>query len=117
MSNSRLVYSTESGRTCPTCGNPLSKCNCKKKNAPAQPTDGIIRIRREVKGRRGKTASIVSGFELDAGEIKEMARLLKRLCGTGGSVKDGEIVIQGDHRETIKAKLEQQGFNVKLAGG
>lgn len=117
MSNSRLVYSTESGRTCPSCGKASNKCACKKKPSQARPTDGIIRIRREVKGRKGKTASIVYGFELGAGEIKEMARQLKRLCGTGGSVKDGEIVIQGDHREAIKARLEQQGFKVKLAGG
>lgn len=117
MSASRLVYSTESGRACTACGKPASKCVCKKKRSQAQPSDGTIRIRREVKGRKGKTASIVYGFDLDADEIKEIAGQLKRLCGTGGSVKDGEIIIQGDHRETIKAKLEQQGLKVKLAGG
>lgn len=117
MSTSRLVYSTETGRICPACGKPVSNCACKKKGALPSPSDGIIRIRREVKGRGGKTVTIVYGFEFDTAEIKELAVQLKRLCGTGGSVKDGEIIIQGDHRETIKKKLEQLEFKVKLAGG
>lgn len=118
MSDSRLVYSTETGRICPSCGEPSTNCVCKKKkqSRPTQ-TDGIIRIRREVKGRRGKTATVVYGFEPEAGDLKELAASLKRLCGTGGSVKSGEIIIQGDHRDTIKSELTQQGFKVKLAGG
>lgn len=118
MSSSRLVYSTETGRVCPFCGKPAAKCICKeKKRAQHQPGDGIIRIRREVKGRKGKTATIIYGFEGGAGEIKMIAKRLKQLCGTGGSVKNGEIIIQGDHRETIKTELGKQGYQVKLAGG
>jgi translation initiation factor 1 len=117
MSASHPVYSTDSGRICPACGKPISNCACKTKGPPPSPGDGIIRIRREVKGRRGKTVTIVCGFESDIGEIKKLAVQLKRLCGTGGSVKDGEIIIQGDHREAIKKKLEQLAFRVKLAGG
>ena len=117
MSSSRLVYSTDSGRICPACGRPVPNCVCKKKGSHPSPSDGIIRIRREVKGRRGKTVTIVYGFGFDIGEIKKLSVQLKRLCGTGGSVKDGEIIIQGDHQETIKKKLEQLEFKVKLAGG
>ena len=118
MSSSRLVYSTESGRICPACGKPASKCDCKnKEQAASNQTDGIIRIRREVKGRRGKTATVVYGFAPDAGDLKELAARLKRLCGTGGSVKSGEIIVQGDHRDTVKSELVQRGFKVKLAGG
>ncbi len=103
MDNSRLVYSTESGKICPSCRRPLADCNCKKKKSRSQPNikiDGIIRVQREVKGRKGKTVTIVSGFQLADDELKNLATQLKRRCGTGGSVKDGVIIIQGDHRDT-----------------
>lgn len=118
MDSSRLVYSTETGRVCPSCGKPVAKCSCKKKMRPQRPQgDGIVRIRREVKGRKGKTATVIYGFEADTVEIKKIGTQLKRLCGTGGSVKNDEIIIQGDHRETVKSELTRQGFQVKLAGG
>ena len=118
MSSSRLVYSTEKGRICPSCGRAASNCNCNKKNRThRQKSDGIIRIRREVKGRKGKTATVIYGFDVGSAELKNIGKQLKRLCGTGGSVKNGEIIIQGDHRETIKTELGKQGFQVKLAGG
>ena len=118
MLKADLVYSTEKGRICTSCGKAVSKCTCKKrKHAHRLNSDGIIRIRREVKGRKGKTATLIYGFDADAAEIKKIATQLKRLCGTGGSVKNGEIMIQGDHRETIKSELTQQGYQVKLAGG
>lgn len=79
--------------------------------------DGIIRIRREVKGRKGKGVTTLSGFALDASELKQLAAKLKRLCGTGGSVKAGIILIQGDHRTALQAELSKQGYQVKLAGG
>ena len=81
------------------------------------PADGVIRIRREVKGRGGKTLTVASGFQLDEDGLKQLAAELKRRCGTGGSVKDGEILIQGDHRETLLAVLKQKGFAVKRSGG
>jgi translation initiation factor 1 len=117
MDNSRLVYSTDSGRICPSCKKPLAACTCKKQQAPSVPADGVIRIRREVKGRGGKTVTVASGFQLDDDGLKQLAAELKRRCGTGGSVKDGEILIQGDHRETILAELKKRGFAAKLAGG
>ena len=120
MDNSRLVYSTESGKTCPSCQKPVSECTCKKKKSRSQPDikiDGIIRIQREVKGRKGKTVTTVSGFQVNADELKNLATQLKRRCGTGGSVKDGVIIIQGDHKETLLSELKKQGYKVKLAGG
>jgi translation initiation factor 1 len=119
MDNSRLVYSTETGKICPTCQKPLSKCTCKKKKSKSQPNikiDGIIRVQREVKGRKGKTVTTVSGFQIANSELKNLATQLKRRCGTGGSVKDGVIIIQGDHRDTLITELENRGFKAKIAG-
>lgn len=120
MNNSRLVYSTEKGRICPRCGAAANVCRCRKQktaNVPDKAGDGIIRIRREVKGRKGKGVTTLSGFSLESGALKELAARLKRLCGSGGSVKAGVIIIQGDHRDTLKAELSRQGYKVKLAGG
>ena len=118
MDNSRLVYSTGSGRICPSCKKSLATCTCRKKQqAPLVPADGVIRIRREVKGRGGKTVTAASGFQLDDDGLKQLAAELKRRCGTGGSARDGEILIQGDHRETVLSELKKRGFAAKLAGG
>jgi translation initiation factor 1 len=120
MDNSRLVYSTETGKICPSCEKPFAECVCRKKKPGSQPNikfDGIIRIQREVKGRKGKTVTTASGFQASAGELKKLATQLKRRCGTGGSVKDGVIIIQGDHRETLLTELNKLGFKSKLAGG
>ncbi len=121
MKNSRLVYSTETGRICTVCGKPFGKCTCKKKkndNKPSgYPNDGIVRIRREVKGRKGKIVTVIFGLSLDDKELKAFAKILKKSCGTGGSVKDGIIIIQGDHREALLGDIKKQGYTVKLAGG
>ena len=121
MGNSRLVYSTESGRICPSCGRQTKKCTCKKKKTVKKqsiyPNDGIVRIRREVKGRKGKTVTAVLGLPLDDKKLQQLAKTLKRKCGTGGTVKVGIIIIQGDHRETLLKEIKQQGYTVKLAGG
>lgn len=121
MGNSRLVYSTESGRICPSCGRQTKKCTCKKKKTAKKqsiyPIDGIVRIRREVKGRKGKTVTAVFGVPLSDRKLKQFAKILKRKCGTGGTVKDGIIIIQGDHRETLFNEIKKEGYTVKLAGG
>lgn len=120
MANSRLVYSTESGQICPECQKPFSECICKKKKPKTRmktKPDGIFRIRREVKGRKGKTVSVIYGFQLDQNNLKTLAKQLKQRCGTGGSVKDDMIIIQGDHRETLMKLLKAQGHKVKLSGG
>jgi len=121
MSDSRLVYSTETGRVCPHCGRPVTLCRCKKKTAPqtAKPfaADGIVRIQRETHGRKGKTVSVIHGLSLAASELEALARFLKQRCGSGGTVQDGAIVIQGDHRPRLREELEKKGYTVKLAGG
>jgi translation initiation factor 1 len=107
--NSRLVYSTDTGRVSPPS----------QKRVPSSvvPNDGIVRIGRETKGRKGKGVTIISGLPGGEAELKTLAARLKRCCGSGGSVKDGMIIIQGDHRTTLEAELTRQGYRVKLAGG
>ena len=120
MNNARLVYSTETGWICPKCQKPIAGCICKRsrsKTQTAQETDGILRIRREVKGRKGKTATVVTGFDADDDDLKVLAKQLKQHCGTGGSFKGSTIILQGDHREKIQAFLTRKGHKVKLAGG
>ena len=120
MNNSPLVYSTESGKICPKCQKSIPVCTCKKKKSRSQTSikyDGIIRIQREVKGRKGKTVTTVSAFQLADDELKNLAAQLKRHCGTGGSVKDGVILIQGDHRDTLVTELKNRGFKAKISGG
>jgi translation initiation factor 1 len=105
--NNRLVYSTETGRI----------KEDKKQPEGTSHGDGIVRIRRETAGRNGKGVTTISGIPVTADELKNIAKQLKQICGTGGSVKDGVIEIQGDQREKIKAELEKRSFTVKLAGG
>jgi len=123
MNDSRLVYSTETGRICPECGRPAAACACKKgkadkpgKQGEVYPRDGVIRIRREVKGRKGKTVTAVFGLPLENEELQEFAKRLKRRCGAGGSVQDGVILIQGDHRQALLEELVKHGYAAKLAG-
>ncbi|MEZ8824336.1 stress response translation initiation inhibitor YciH [Vibrio amylolyticus] len=101
-----LVYSTESGRIKP-----------EETVAERPKGDGIVRIQKQTKGRKGKGVSIVSGLDLDDVQLKLVAAELKKVCGCGGSVKAGTIEIQGDARDKIKAHLEKKGHTVKLAGG
>ena len=110
MSNSRLVYSTDDGDR--RDDDPREK---RTAHGPQLPNDGVVRVFREKGGRRGKTVTVVRG--LTAADAPTVASDLKRHCGTGGAVKDGAVEIQGDHREKIAARLETQGFQVKLAGG
>jgi translation initiation factor 1 len=114
-----LVYSTETGRVrrCQHCGQPLAdggRCPCRAQTGRV-PGDGILRVRRETSGRRGKTVTTISGAS--PAHANQLARELKRLCGSGGSVVDGVIEIQGDHRAKIVAQLEASGLQVKSAGG
>ena len=116
----RLVYSSDAGRICPDCSQPVERCACSKrpKGDAARPAgDGVVRVRREVQGRRGKTVTTVTGVPLEDGELRALARKLKQRCGTGGTVKGSVIEIQGDHRDTLVQELEQAGYRVKKAGG
>ncbi len=104
--NSRLVYSTETGR--------IKEQRIPETSAPKN--DGIVRIRRETAGRNGKGVTTISGLTMSDVELKNLAKYLKQLCGTGGAIKDGIIEIQGDQRDKIKIELEKRGLTVKLAG-
>jgi translation initiation factor 1 len=115
-SNSRLVYSDGVGKICPQCAQPVKQCRCRKQQA-APPTDGIVRIQSETKGRKGKGVTLVTGLPLAGDELKKLAKTLKQKCGTGGTVKNGVIEIQGDHRDQLFELLQQQGYRVKKAGG
>ncbi|HHX83489.1 MAG TPA: stress response translation initiation inhibitor YciH [Pseudomonadaceae bacterium] len=135
MSSSRPVYSTDQGRLCPECGQATSACRCRKAASASKSTsksagktggatagarpagDGIVRVSRETKGRKGKGVTLVTGLQLPEAELKQLGSALKQLCGTGGTVKDGVIEIQGDQRDRLVAWLEQQGHKVKKAGG
>ena len=114
--NTRTVYTTASGRLCPACGKPASECACSRER-PNPQSDGIVRIRREVKGRRGKTVNTITGIPLHGEALLELAAALKKRCGTGGTAKDGVIIIQGDHRDILIAELEKKGYTVKRTGG
>ncbi|MEK6201964.1 MAG: translation initiation factor Sui1 [Desulfobulbaceae bacterium] len=111
-----LVFSTEQGRNCPACRQPLALCSCSKKPVVAS-SDGIVRVGRETKGRKGKGVTLVTGLPLGPEEMKKMALSLKKRCGCGGAVKDGVIEIQGDHRDMLLADLAAMGYKVKRAGG
>ncbi|MGO2333904.1 stress response translation initiation inhibitor YciH [Providencia sp.] len=105
-SNSRLVYSTDVGRI-----------EEEKIESERPKGDGIVRIRRETSGRKGKGVCVVTGLDLDDNALSLLAAELKKKCGCGGAVKDGNIEIQGEKRDFIKQLLEAKGFKVKLAGG
>jgi translation initiation factor 1 len=116
--NSRPVYSSDRGRLCPDCGRPVSRCSCpNKRRQAATPKDGIVRVGRETKGRKGKGVTIVAGLPLGEVELASLAKELKAKCGAGGSLKQGIIEIQGEHRDTIVRLLHDKGFTVKRAGG
>ena len=104
--NSHLVYSTDSGRI-----------KEQSKQDTITPSDGFAKVRRETKGRKGKGVITISGLGLDATGLKELAKKLKKTCGTGGSVVGEVIEVQGDKRDTIKQVLEKNGFKVKFVGG
>lgn len=118
--DSGLVYSSEHGRMCPHCGLPGKRCKCRKnprKHGSTVEGDGIVRVRREKKGRRGKTVTTLSGIPLLEADLKLLAADLKRRCGGGGSVKNGVIEIQGDHCDVLVEELEKRDFKVKRSGG
>ena len=110
-----LVYSTDTGRTCPGCGHPVNLCCCKGKSR--QPGDGVVRVIRQTKGRKGSGVCLITGVPLGEAELKKLAKQLKKKCGAGGAVKNGVIEIQGDQREILVDILIELGFRAKLAGG
>jgi len=114
--NSGLVYSTDHGRMCPACGKPIDQCVCSQ-NKPIAAGDGVVRVGRETKGRKGKGVTVISGVPLPESELKHLARELKARCGCGGTVKDDIIEIQGDLRDKLIEILQSKGYIVKRSGG
>ena len=117
--DSRPVYSTDSGRLCPGCAQPLALCRCKElARAAARPVgDGVVRVAREVGGRGGKVVTVVRGLPGTDAELAAIAKALKAACGSGGTLKDGVLEIQGEQRDKVVAWLQGRGFTVKRAGG
>jgi translation initiation factor 1 len=115
----RLVYSTDSGRitTCQVCGQPYKECRCDQSGQTTQKSDGVVRVRRDRKQRGGKTVTVIDGVVGSESELATLAQQLKKLCGSGGTVKEGNIEIQGDHCNKVISKLTSLGYKVKRAGG
>lgn len=115
-SGSVLVYSTETGRICPECAQAIGLCRCNQVDALA-PTDGIVRVALETKGRRGKGVTVINGVPLNTADLLALGKQLKAACGSGGTTKNGIIEIQGDHREVVIARLKERGWQIKRVGG
>ncbi|MEO8003732.1 MAG: translation initiation factor Sui1 [Betaproteobacteria bacterium] len=111
-----LVYSTEGGRMCPECRRSIALCVCGK-SKPAPATDGVVRVSRETKGRNGKSVTVIRGLALDSGAMTQLGKEIKSACGSGGTVKDGVIEVQGDHVDRVIAFLKGRALVVKRAGG
>lgn len=111
-----LVYSTEAGRMCPTCRRPVAQCVCKVQAKAVPQGDGTARVRLETKGRKGKGVTVVWGVPADEAALQQLGKQLKAACGSGGTVKDGQIEIQGDHVAQVMDVLRKHGYAVKRAG-
>jgi translation initiation factor 1 len=110
----RIVYSTDAGRVCPTCGWPSRDCRCGKAGADAPlPARIIAKLRMEKAGHGGKTVTVVFGLPQNGAFLKELCQDLKRACGTGGAVVDGTVQLQGDLRERVRSVLVEKGIAVK----
>ena len=110
-----LVYSTDSGRMCPDCRQSVTSCTCKAQPIPK--TDGVVRVSLQTKGRGGKSVTLVKGLPLNAAALAVLGKQLRSACGSGGTVKDGVVEVQGDHVTTVMAALQKRGFVVKRVGG
>jgi len=110
------VYSSAHGSLCRGCGRPEARCACRAARQPS-PGDGVVRIGRETKGRKGKGVTVITGLSLGADALGDLAGELKRSCGSGGTVRDGVIDIQGDHRDRLVEELRRRGYRAKRAGG
>jgi translation initiation factor 1 len=122
MQRNRLVYSTGTGRLCPECGRTSVECRCRRsKPAQAAPAaaqgDGIVRVGRETKGRKGKGVTVISGLPLAGDELAALATKLKKRCGCGGTVDGALIEIQGDHRDLLVEELGKLGYTARRSGG
>jgi translation initiation factor 1 len=112
------VYSTEGGRMCPVCRQPVSACTCRAAAQPVPSGDGVVRVSRESKGRGGNAVTLVLGMRLDAAALAAVGKRLRTACGSGGTVKDGAVEVQGDHVEhVIEAGIPVRGARRQLPLG
>lgn len=114
-SKGQILFSSQAPTPCPKCQKPFSQCQCRR--VTVQIGDGIVRIRRESKGRKGKGVCVIEGLPLVGKDLQDLCKTLKKKCGTGGTVKNNLIEIQGDHREALQKEIAALGYKVKLAGG
>ncbi len=117
-----IVYSTDVGERCPNCQRPVRECVCRR-GTPGKPSpgktssDGVVRVSRETQGRKGKGVTVIAGLRLPPNELEALATELKKRCGSGGSIENGRIEIQGDHRDRLVEELISRGWPAKRAGG
>jgi translation initiation factor 1 len=116
-SDYREVYSTEQGALCGACSKPVSRCSCRDDRRSLALGDGNVKVRRETKGRGGKTVTTVSGLALNVDEMKKLLSELKSRYGSGGALKDGVIELQGDRCDSVIDELEKRGIRAKRTGG
>lgn len=114
-----LVYSTDKGRLCPGCTQPVAACACKARAAASMLAsgDGTVRVSREKQGRGGKQVTVVRGLPGDVAALAAWGKRLRTACGAGGTTKDGVVEVQGDHADRVVALLQAEGLRVKRAGG
>ncbi len=116
--NGGFIFSTSDGELCSKCSKPINNCICRDLAASSIPEgDGVVKIKRETKGRKGSGVTLLTDICLNKPELKQLAKELKKKCGTGGSIKDGVIELQGDVRELVMTILHKKGFKVKICGG
>jgi translation initiation factor 1 len=117
-SSGGLVYSTDAGRMCPACRQAIADCRCAALAAQQKPAgDGVVRVSRETAGRGGKAVTLVRGVPLQGEALAALGKRLRTFCGAGGTLKDGVLEVQGDHRDRVVDWLAKEGFTVKRAGG
>jgi translation initiation factor 1 len=112
--SSRIVYSTTYGQMCPACSRPIKECACRGlKKAAVPETGGFARVRYETKGRKGKGVTVITGLPVNQETLVSISKDLKQKFGTGGTVKDSSIELQGDHREQAVQELRKKKYSVK----
>lgn len=108
-----MVFATGVGRVCPTCGWPAGDCRCSVRLDEAVPSKVVAKLRLETKGRGGKSVTVVDGLPRNAPFLEALAREMKKACGTGGTVREAAVEIQGDVRDRLRALLAAKGYSVK----
>lgn len=116
--DSPIVFSTDHGRMCPTCSKPAAACTCRQQTARGNRAagDGMVRVGRETKGRKGKGVTVIHGLPLESAALQQLAKQLKQRCGSGGTIKEGVIELQGDHRDMLVEELTKRGYTVRRSG-